>query len=193
MNDRTRQTPRAITGLGVCSVIGVGREAFFEGLRAPTLLRDRKPAPIVSFDASKYEGAKLAEVPDFDATKFLGDKGLRTLDRLTKLLVVASRLALHDSGLKKDGVFVSSSADRVGVVCSNAYGSLEAITELNRVAVLEDARELGSQRDERAQHEDLPERKARADLLDDRVAERERHRRRQDRADGEPHYRALAA
>ncbi len=139
MNER-RQTPRAITGLGVCSVLGIGRDAVFEALRAPTLLRDRKPEPIVSFDGTNYPDAKIAEVPDFDAAKFLGDKGLRTLDRLTKLLVVASRLALHDAELKKDGVFVTSSADRVGVVCSNAYGSLEAITELNRVAVLEDAR-----------------------------------------------------
>ncbi|CAN5734049.1 beta-ketoacyl-ACP synthase II [soil metagenome] len=138
--DTLRMTPRAITGLGICSAIGIGREAFFEALRSPTLLRDRKPELIVSFDAAKYPGAALAEVPDFDATKYLGDKGLRTLDRLTKLLVVASRLALHDAGLKRDGVFVTSSADRVGVVCSNAYGSLEAITEMNRIAVLEDAR-----------------------------------------------------
>jgi 3-oxoacyl-(acyl-carrier-protein) synthase len=131
--------PRAITGLGICSAIGIGREAFFEALRAPTLLRDKKPT-VATFDGAKYENAALAEVPDFDPAKFLGDKGLRTLDRLTKLLVVASRLALHDSGLKKDGAFAASSAERVGVVCSNAYGSLEAITELNRVAVLEDAR-----------------------------------------------------
>jgi 3-oxoacyl-(acyl-carrier-protein) synthase len=47
---------------------------------------------------------------------------------------------MHDAGLKKDGVFVSSSPERVGLVCSNAYGSLEAITELDRVAKLEDAR-----------------------------------------------------
>ncbi len=78
---------------------------------------------------------------DFDASKFLGDKGLRSLDRLTKLLVVATRLGANDAGLKKDNAFVPpATAERVGVVCSNAYGSLEAITELDRVAKLEDAR-----------------------------------------------------
>ncbi len=76
----------------------------------------------------------------FDPTKYLGDKGLRTLDRLTKLLVVAARFAMHDAGFKKDNQYVQSSPEQVGLCCSNAYGSLEAITELDRVAVLEDAR-----------------------------------------------------
>jgi 3-oxoacyl-[acyl-carrier-protein] synthase II len=79
-------------------------------------------------------------VPGFDATKYLGDKGLRTLDRLTKLLVVAARLCLHDAGIKKDNLWVQLTPESVGVCCSNAYGSLEAITELDRVAKLEDAR-----------------------------------------------------
>jgi 3-oxoacyl-(acyl-carrier-protein) synthase len=132
--------PRAVTGLGIVSTVGIGRDAFFKALEAPELLRDREPKPVESFDAKEYPGAAVAEVYDFDPTKYLGDKGLRTLDRLTKMLVVTARLALHDAGLKKDGAFVNFSADRVGICCSNAYGSLEAITELDRVAVLEDAR-----------------------------------------------------
>jgi hypothetical protein len=46
-------------------------------------------------------------VPDFDPSRYLGDKGLRSLDRLTKLLVVAARLALHEQafgqGERRDG------------------------------------------------------------------------------------------
>lgn len=136
-------TPRAITGLGIACAVGVGAEAFFRAMNAaPSRLSERPPAPIASFDATKYEGRTLpiVEVPDFDPTKYLGDKGLRTLDRLTKLLVVAARLCLHDAGFKKDNAWVAASGDRVGVCCSNAYGSLEAITELDRVAKLEDAR-----------------------------------------------------
>ena len=110
-------------------------------LPGATRLSGRGPeAAIASFDATKYPDASIVEVPDFDPTKYLGDKGLRTLDRLTKMLVVAARLAMHDAGFKKDGAYVSSSPERVGVCCSNAYGSLEAITELDRVAKLEDAR-----------------------------------------------------
>jgi 3-oxoacyl-[acyl-carrier-protein] synthase II len=123
--------PRAITGLGVVSPIGIGRQTFFDALRDGA----RPPS----------KGGQL-EVPDFDAAKYLGDKGLRSLDRLTKLLVVAARLALHDGGLKQQGAWAALSPEQVGIVVSNAYGSLEAITELDRVATLEDARYINPSR-----------------------------------------------
>lgn len=134
-------TPRVITGMGTASALGTGTtETFFGALRSAKRLGPTQASTVTSFDASKHESPPIVEVPDFDPTKYLGDKGLRTLDRLTKLLVVAARLCLHDAGFKKDGQWVSLAPERVGVVCSNAYGSLEAITELDRVAKLEDAR-----------------------------------------------------
>ncbi|WP_394838466.1 hypothetical protein LVJ94_16310 [Pendulispora rubella] len=134
--------PRAVTGLGVVSAVGVGKDTFFRALSEGAPLASAPRHPIESFDAANYPNAQdtVSEVPSFDPTKYLGDKGLRTLDRLTKLLVVAGRLAMHDGGFKRDGVYVQSSPERVGICCSNAYGSLEAITELDRVAQLEDAR-----------------------------------------------------
>lgn len=134
--------PRAVTGLGVASALGTGAQTMFDALRdgRASAAGDGSPARIQSFDASAYRDPAIVEVPGFDPTKYLGDKGLRTLDRLTKLLVVAARLSLHEAGLKRDNQWAALSPDRVGVCCSNAYGSLEAITELDRVAVLEDAR-----------------------------------------------------
>jgi 3-oxoacyl-(acyl-carrier-protein) synthase len=134
--------PRAVTGLGIASALGTGtwseHEALFRTASPPG--PGAGAATVKSFDAAGRTDLPLVEVPDFDPAKYLGDKGLRTLDRLTKLLVVTARLALADAGLKKDGAWVALGAERVGVCCSNAYGSLEAITELDRVAVLEDAR-----------------------------------------------------
>jgi len=109
----------------------VGRRAFFEAMQAGAR-------------AKPVDGR--VEVPSFDPTAYLGDKGLRSLDRLTKLLIVATRLALHDARLKADGTWSAISGDQVGMVCSNAYGSLEAITELDRVALLEDARYINPSR-----------------------------------------------
>jgi 3-oxoacyl-(acyl-carrier-protein) synthase len=137
--------PRAITGVGVVSALGIGRVAFYDAMKsgaAPSY----DDGAVETFDASKYPRLPVAEVRGFDATKHLGDKGLRSLDRLTKLLIVAARQALHDAGLKKDGAWSAGSADTVGIVVSNAYGSLEAISELDRVATLEDARYINPSR-----------------------------------------------
>jgi 3-oxoacyl-[acyl-carrier-protein] synthase II len=141
---------RAITGFGVASSLGVGREEFLASLASGASAPDAH-ARIESFDAAAYPGARVAEVRGFDATRYLGDKGLRSLDRLAKLLVVSARLALDDAGLKRDGAWIADppgrpGPERVGLVCSNAYGSLEAITELDRVAVLEDARYINPSR-----------------------------------------------
>ncbi|MBP9111983.1 MAG: hypothetical protein KBF88_04200 [Polyangiaceae bacterium] len=129
---------RAITGVSAVSRMGIGLEehyaAFVSGKKP-----DNRPA--TTFDSSKYPDVRVFEVPDFEPKKYLGDKGLRTLDRLAKLMIVAARFALGEAGVKKDGQFVSPmTAERIGFVCSNAYGTLEAATELNRVAILEDAR-----------------------------------------------------
>jgi 3-oxoacyl-(acyl-carrier-protein) synthase len=123
-------SPHAVTGVGVVSPIGVGRLAFFEGLQARVV------------DAPGGQ----REVPGFDPTRYLGDKGLRSLDRLTKLLIVAARFALHDAGIKRDGAWAVLSPERAGIVVSNAYGSLEAMLELDRVATLEDARYINPSR-----------------------------------------------
>ena len=136
--------PRAVTGLGIASALGTGAAAAHAsmlGALAGSGAPRRAPiAPIRSFDAAGRTDLPIVEVPDFDPPKYLGDKGLRTLDRLTKMLVVAARIALADAGLKKEGTWTALGPEKVGVCCSNAYGSLEAITELDRVAVLEDAR-----------------------------------------------------
>jgi 3-oxoacyl-[acyl-carrier-protein] synthase II len=138
-------TELAVTGVGVVSPLGIGRSAFVEAIRAGSRATFGEVRP-ETLDTAEYPLARIAEVLGFDAKKYLGDKGLRSLDRLTTLLIVAARLALHDSRLKKDGAWAAGSPDRVGIVVSNAYGSLEAITELDRVATLEDARYINPSR-----------------------------------------------
>ncbi len=131
-------TPRAITGLGIACALGTGAASFFEALRSGRTPDGERP--IASFDASKYRDVPILEAAGFEPSSVLGDKGLRVLDRLTKLLLVAARLGLKDARLKEDGRWLHGSAETIGICCSNAYGSLEAITELDRVAKLEDAR-----------------------------------------------------
>lgn len=148
--------PHVITGCGVVSTLGIGRQAFLAGMASDLgsgAGPDSDGTPVETFDASKYADVRLAEVRGFDPKKYLGDKGLRSLDRLSKLLIVATRLALDDAAIKTSGSWLPPSADgerpwadRVGLVVANAYGSLEAISELDRVALLEDPRYINPAR-----------------------------------------------
>jgi 3-oxoacyl-[acyl-carrier-protein] synthase II len=141
-----RMRPLAITGLGIVSPLGVGREAFFAGLAALGQGPKTWPPGIQAFDAAPYPGARAAEVRDFDGKTYLGDKGLRNMDRLTSLTVVAAKLAAQDARLRAEGKYIALAADRVGICASTAYGSLEAINELDRVAMLENPRFLNPAR-----------------------------------------------
>ncbi|MCA9607344.1 MAG: hypothetical protein KC619_17180 [Myxococcales bacterium] len=138
----------AITGLGVCSPVGIGVDALRAAFDDPAAAAARAfdGAPTV-LEREKFPEARAAEVWGFDANQELGDKGHRNLDRLTKYLIVAGKGALADAGVKKDGAFVSVlTADQIGVCSSTAYGSLDSITELNLVAELEDPRYINPAR-----------------------------------------------
>jgi 3-oxoacyl-[acyl-carrier-protein] synthase II len=139
--------PLAVTGLSVVSPVGIGRAAFFEALAQPAAAKQRAFAgPRSVLTDARFAHARVAEVSDFDAAQYLGDKGLRNFDRMTRMLVVAAKHALEDAGLKRDGAFVRSSAERVGICAATAYGSLDSITEINRVAELEHPRYLNPSR-----------------------------------------------
>ncbi len=133
--------PLAITGLGVVSPIGVGREAWNRALGDCDKARAeafRSLPTVLSPEA--VPDAIAAEVWDFDATLYLGPKGLRNFDRLTRFLIVAGKLALEDAGLKREGDRRAIDADRIGVCSATAYGSLDSITELLKISELEDPR-----------------------------------------------------
>lgn len=138
--------PLAITGLGVVSPLGIGRAAFLEALRAPAEAHVAAFAGARSVLADeRFAAARVAEV-DFDAAAYLGDKGLRNFDRLTRMLIIAAKHALEDAGIKRDGEFLLHSRERVGICAATAYGSLDSITEINRVAELEHPRYLNPSR-----------------------------------------------
>jgi 3-oxoacyl-[acyl-carrier-protein] synthase II len=106
------------TGLGVVSPIGVGRAAFWAGLR------EGRPGlrPVTLFDTAKLHSHLAGEVPDFDPEPILGKKGLRLLDRTTRLALAAAALALDDAGLAPP----PAGAERAGVVLATTVGSAQS-------------------------------------------------------------------
>ncbi len=89
-----------LTGLGVITAIGQDPGSFWEALRQ----RRGGIRAISSFDASALPTRIAAEIPDFDAKKYLDKtarKSLRVMARTIQLAVAAAQLALDDSRVDK--------------------------------------------------------------------------------------------
>ncbi len=100
-----------ISGLGVVSPNGIGREAFWNAC-----VNGRSGVgPIRAFDPSGHPIQIAGEVPDFDVTPFLPPsqrKSLKIMGRAMRFAVAAAGLAVRDSGLDLE----KEHAERVGVV-----------------------------------------------------------------------------
>ena len=121
-----------ITGLGVLAANGEGKEAFWKALR------EGKTGyhPVTLFDASEFNVDVAGEISKFDAKKYLGPKGLRTLDRSTRLLVSAGRLAVEDAGFQ----ITDENTDDYGVSAGTTLGSLKSIADFDEVTLKEGPR-----------------------------------------------------
>lgn len=121
-----------ITGLGILAPNGKGRAEYWKSLR------EGKPGyeKVKLFEADEFLVDIAGEVPDFDATEYMGKKGLRTLDRSTKLLVSASKLAIADSGFK----ITDENTDDCGVSVGTTLGSVKSIADFDIVTLTEGPR-----------------------------------------------------
>ncbi len=121
-----------ITGIGVLSPIGQGRRAYWDALEGGMT----GFGPITLFDTSPFPVTTAGEIAAFDAASFLGKKGLRDLDRSTRLVCSAARLALEDSGL----IPSENNARSLGVAIGATFGSLHSIAQFDRSGLLEGPR-----------------------------------------------------
>ena len=104
----------AITGIGLISPLGVGREVFWENLRkAKTGIKK-----ITSFDTGPFESNVAAWVENFDPRLFLPSSIYRRMSRVSRMAVAASQQALEDSGLVLDDL----GRERIGVILGTCYG-----------------------------------------------------------------------
>ncbi len=106
-----------ITGLGVVSSIGLGKDAFWRALLAGQSGIKR----IRSFDASLYASQIAGEISDFPTEDFFPCGASARLSRASQLALVASQMALEDACLDRK----NCQTDRVGTVIGTALGGTE--------------------------------------------------------------------
>ena len=118
-----RNLPVAITGIGVISPIGIGREEFWQALKEGKSGIRR----VTRFDASVFP-TKIAGEVDFDPAQYLDRREARKMDRFVQFAVVASRMAAEDAGIS--GKF---DPDRSGVIFGTGIGGIATLVEQEEV------------------------------------------------------------
>lgn len=113
-----------ITGLGVVSPIGIGKDAFWQGLAESKNGIDT----ISSFETDKFSVHVAGEVKNFDPKAYLGQKGLRNLDRSALFLMTAAKSALEDAQLQ----ITEASADDIGICTGTNFSHLWSIVEFDK-------------------------------------------------------------
>src|SRR5579871_3637477 len=106
-----------VTGVGIISPLGAGLPEFERRIYAG----ESALAP-----SSQFPGATTAEVIA-ELTTWLGNKGVRVLDRTARLLSVATHLALCDAGIERP----TEDGPEIGLVYGTMFGSMRSITSFD--------------------------------------------------------------
>lgn len=110
-----------ITQLGTVNSLGFGREEFWENLLAGKIGQKN----LERFDLSKY-ASKTGSFIEVDLDEFLNERGVKRLDRNTKLIL---------STIKRDLKIEAESS--TGVVIGTIFGSLEIVSNFDKITLLE--------------------------------------------------------
>lgn len=110
-----------ITGIGVVSPIGIGKEAFWN-----SLVVGRSGAERIFFhDMLQYQCQIAAEVKDFRPENYIENEKIKRMDRFTQFALAAAKLALEDAGID----FSKEDSTRCGVIVGSAIGGLQTIED----------------------------------------------------------------
>ncbi len=109
-----------VTGFGVVSPLGFGKDAYFSGLREARVAIRRVDSEI---DLSGINSRVAGVADDFDPLSVLPPKRARRLGRASQMAVVAARLAWEDARL------AARRPERGGVVLGTGIGAMEALVD----------------------------------------------------------------
>mgnify|MGYP001827479556 CR=1 FL=1 len=122
-----------ITGLGVITPVGTGKEEYWNNLLAGVSGVRRVEFPHVEMD--QYRTQIAATVEDFEPSKFLlNGKKVKYMGRTSLFALAATKLALEDAGFNlsyEKGKARMSEVDpfKIGVILGAASGNMDIVEE----------------------------------------------------------------
>lgn len=112
-----------ITGLGVISSIGIGKDAFWTNLLKGT----SGISPIEAFDTTNHFTHNGGEVKIFKPHQYMSADKLKIMNRATQMAVASARLAVNDAALTNEIPLLTST----GVSHGTTLGAAQAIEEVD--------------------------------------------------------------
>ncbi|HBT20025.1 MAG TPA: beta-ketoacyl-[acyl-carrier-protein] synthase II [Peptococcaceae bacterium] len=114
-----------ITGIGVISPVGTGKEKFWEAL-----IEGRSGiSEITHFDVKDYPTKIAGEVKDFNPFDYIDKKDVKRMDRFAQFAVAAGKMAVEDAGLNLEKL----DKDRVGVILGTGIGGTETFEQQHEI------------------------------------------------------------
>ena len=111
-----KKTEVVVTGVGVVSSLGIGKEAFWDAI-----ISGRSGiSKVRSFNTREFRCHYGGEIKNFRPEKFLESKKIKLLGRVSQYAIIASRLALGDAGLGLD----KKNAEKTAVIFGTTSGEM---------------------------------------------------------------------
>jgi len=110
-----------ITGIGVISPIGIGKETFWQGL----ISGKNGIGKITSFDPTIFASQIAGEVKDFNPGDYMDKKEAKRLVRFIQFAIAASKMALTDAGLN----ISQENANDIGIIIGSGIGGIGFLEE----------------------------------------------------------------
>ena len=111
----------AVTGLGIISPVGIGKETVWKNLLAGKSGIKR----ITAFDTTDFAVRIAGEVEGFTATDYMDRKEARHMDRFAHFGVAAAKMAVEDAKIDWNAL----DHDRIGAVVGTGIGGITTIEE----------------------------------------------------------------
>ena len=112
-----------ITGLGVISSIGIGKDTFWDALKKG----QSGISTIECFDTSSYPTHLGGEVKNFHAEEFVDTKKIPALSRAACFALAAAKLSLSDAAIN----LADFDPAKTGVILGTTMGETQIVQKLN--------------------------------------------------------------
>jgi len=117
VRQQTSKRRVVITGIGIISPIGIGKEEFWQA----NIKGVSGAGKITSFDVSALNSKIAAQIANFDPLVYMAKLTAKKVDRFTQFAIAASKLAIEDGKLNLE----KEDKDSIGVSIGTGLGGMQ--------------------------------------------------------------------